>query len=73
MPWWYWCVSAIPLIEIPDWWATASHFFPLTDGVGSLYKALLTDQPVTAPWGIGALVPLLLTTLAYLLAGILAC
>lgn len=64
--------SAIPLIDVPGWWATASHFFPLTDGVGSLYKALLTDQPITTPWGIGGLVPLLLTTLAYLGVGILA-
>lgn len=64
--------SALPLIQVPDWWADASHAFPLTDAVGSLYKALFTDQPVTSPWGIGGLVPLLLTTAAYLAAGILA-
>lgn len=64
--------SAVPLIDVPTWWATASHLFPLTDGVGSLYKALFTNQPITTPWGIGGLIPLLLTTTAYLAAGILA-
>jgi ABC-2 type transport system permease protein len=64
--------SAVPLIDVPGWWADASHAFPLTDGVGSLYTALFTDQSVTSPWGIGGLVPLLVTSLAYLAAGILA-
>ncbi len=64
--------SAVPLIDVPAWWATASHLFPLTDGVGSLYQTLFTDQPITTPWGIGGLIPLLLTTTAYLAAGILA-
>jgi ABC-2 type transport system permease protein len=64
--------SAVPLIDVPGWWADASHLFPLTDGVGSLYKALFTDQSVTTPWGIGGLVPLLITTVAYLAAGVLA-
>lgn len=62
--------SAIPLIDVPSWWATASHLFPLTDGIGSLYNALLTDQPITTPWGIGGLLPLLITTTAYLATGI---
>jgi ABC-2 type transport system permease protein len=64
--------SAVPLIDVPGWWATASHAFPLTDGIGSLYKALLTDQSITSPWGIGGLVPMLLSSVAYLAAGILA-
>jgi ABC-2 type transport system permease protein len=64
--------SAVPLIDVPGWWASASHAFPLTDGIGGLYKALLTDEPLTSPWGIGGLVPLLLTPVAYLMAGILA-
>jgi ABC-2 type transport system permease protein len=64
--------SAVPLIDVPAWWATASHAFPLTDGIGSLYKALLTDQAITSPWGIGGLVPMLLSSVAYLAAGIIA-
>lgn len=64
--------SAVPLIDVPGWWAAASHVFPLTDGVGSLYKALLTDESVTSPWGMGGLVPMLVTSVAYLAAGILA-
>lgn len=44
--------SAIPLIAVPGWWTASSHFFPLTDGVGSLYRTLFTDQPVTDPWGL---------------------
>lgn len=64
--------SAVPLIDVPGWWADASHVFPLTDGVGSLYRALFTDRSITAPWGIGGLAPLLITTTAYLAAGVLA-
>lgn len=64
--------SALPLITVPGWWAAASHAFPLTDAVGSLHTALFTDQSITAPWGIGGLVPLVVTSLAYLLAGVLA-
>lgn len=64
--------SAIPVIDVPGWWAGLSHAFPLTDAVGSLFKALLTDQAVTGTWGIGGLVPLLVTTFAYLAAGISA-
>ncbi|MQA04505.1 MAG: ABC transporter permease [Streptosporangiales bacterium] len=64
--------SAIPLITVPNWWATIGHFFPLTDGVGSLYRTLFTDQPVTDPWGQGGLVWLLTVSLTYLATGIAA-
>ncbi|WP_199434729.1 ABC transporter permease [Qaidamihabitans albus] len=64
--------SAIPLIDVPGWWADVSHAFPLTDAIGSLYTALFTDQPITTPWGIGGLVPMVIVTFAYLGAGILA-
>ncbi|MEU9207777.1 hypothetical protein AB0D27_07425 [Streptomyces sp. NPDC048415] len=64
--------SALPLIDVPGWWADTGHFLPLTDGVGGLYKALFTDEPVTAAWGMGGLVPLLATSLGYLATGILA-
>jgi ABC-2 type transport system permease protein len=63
--------SAVPLIDVPRWWEVVSHAFPLTDGVGSLYRALLTDEPVTSPWGMGGLVPMVVTSVAYLGAGIL--
>jgi hypothetical protein len=62
--------SALPLIHVPGWWADASHAFPLTDGVGSLYNVMIAHRSVTAAWGIGGLVPLLTVSTAYLLAGI---
>ena len=62
--------SALPLIQVPNWWAVASHAFPVTDGVGSLYNTMLAHRSVTAAWGIGGLVPLFTVSTAYLLAGI---
>jgi len=62
--------SALPLIHAPGWWAAASHAFPLTDGVGSLYNVMIAHRSVTQAWGIGGLVPLLTVSTAYLLAGI---
>jgi hypothetical protein len=64
--------SALPLIAVPSWWAEASHFLPLTDVIGSLYRALFTHQPILVAWGIGGLVPMLAASLGYLAAGILA-
>ncbi|MGH3343767.1 MAG: ABC transporter permease [Carbonactinosporaceae bacterium] len=64
--------SALPLIAVPGWWATISHVFPLTDVVGSLYRALFTDQAVFTAWGIGGLVPMVAVSLGYLAAGMLA-
>jgi ABC-2 type transport system permease protein len=62
--------SALPLIAVPGWWADLSHFLPLTDVIGSLYRALFTDQPVLVAWGMGGLVPMLAASLGYLAAGI---
>ena len=62
--------SALPLIEVPGWWSVASHAFPLTDGVGSLYNIMIADHSVTSTWGIGGLIPLFGVSTAYLLAGI---
>lgn len=62
--------SALPLITVPAWWAALAHAFPLTDGVGSLYRVMVADQSVTALSGIGGLVPLISGSVAYLLAGI---
>jgi hypothetical protein len=62
--------SALPLIHVPSWWSAASHAFPATDGVGSLYNAMLAHRSVTAAWGIGGLIPLLSISTAYLLAGV---
>jgi len=64
--------SAVPLIDVPGWWAATSHAFPLTDAAGSLQKALIADQPITTPWGIGGLVPVIAVSVGYLLAGIVA-
>ncbi|ABL79520.1 MULTISPECIES: ABC-2 family transporter protein [unclassified Nocardioides] len=64
--------SALPLIAVPGWWANLSHFLPLTDVIGSLYRALFTDRPVLVAWGMGGLVPMLAASLGYLAAGIVA-
>ena len=64
--------AAIPLIVVPDWWSTISHFFPLTDGVGSLFRVMVDGRSVTDPWGVGGLVWLVVVSLAYLAAGIAA-
>jgi ABC-2 type transport system permease protein len=64
--------SALPLIAVPGWWADLSHFLPLTDVIGSLYRALFTDRPVLVAWGMGGLVPMLAASLGYLAAGIVA-
>ncbi|GAA1580152.1 hypothetical protein GCM10009789_37420 [Kribbella sancticallisti] len=61
--------SALPLIDVPTWWARISHFLPLTDAVGGLYKTLLAHEPITT-WGTGGLVPLTATSVAYFTAGI---
>jgi ABC-2 type transport system permease protein len=62
--------SALPLIHVPGWWSAASHAFPLTDGVGSLYNLMVAQHSVTSSWGIGGLAPLLTVSMAYLMAGI---
>lgn len=64
--------TALPLFAVPNWWVNLSHFLPLTDVIGSLYRTLFTDQPILAAWGIGGLVPMLATSFGYLAAGVLA-
>lgn len=64
--------SALPLLTVPSWWADISHFLPLTDVIGSLYRTLFTNQSVFVAWGIGGAIPMLAASLAYLVAGILA-
>jgi ABC-2 type transport system permease protein len=61
--------SALPLISVPDWWAGLSHFLPLTDVVGGLYRTLFTGQQLEA-WGTGGVVPMLAASLGYLAVGI---
>jgi ABC-2 type transport system permease protein len=62
--------SALPLIAVPGWWAGLSHFLPLTDVIGSLYRASFTDHSVLVAWGMGGLVPMLAASLGYLTVGI---
>jgi hypothetical protein len=61
--------SALPLISVPGWWVSISHFLPLTDVIGSLYRSLFIDQPVLVAWGMGGLVPLVAASLDYLATG----
>jgi hypothetical protein len=62
--------SALPLFRVPGWWSAASHAFPVTDGVGSLYNVMLAHRSVSSAWGIGGLVPLLGISAAYLLVAV---
>jgi ABC-2 type transport system permease protein len=64
--------GALPLLAVPGWMAAAGRAFPLTAEIASLYGVLLGHRSVTAPWGTGGLVWLLITAAAYLAAGILA-
>ncbi|MGH3254306.1 MAG: ABC transporter permease [Streptosporangiaceae bacterium] len=64
--------SAIPLLHLPGWMAAAGRYFPVTNGIYSLYGVMLGHRGVTAPWGNGGLVWVLATAAAYLAVGILA-
>src|SRR5260370_22137591 len=59
--------SALPLIHVPNWWMVASHAFPLTDGVGSLYNVMIAHRSVTSSLGIGGIGPLVTLPTAPLL------
>jgi hypothetical protein len=50
----------------------SSAYASRLDGIDNCSKALLTDQAITSPWGIGGLVPMLLSSVGYLAAGIIA-
>lgn len=65
-------VSALPVFTIPRWFSDLGRIFPVTSAVASLYRVLITQKPVTGLWGTGGLIPLLITTAAYLAAGVLA-
>lgn len=65
-------VSALPEFTVPGWFSGLGRAFPVTSEVASLYRVLIIRQPVTGLWGTGGLVPLLVTTVAYLALGILA-
>jgi ABC-2 type transport system permease protein len=64
--------SAVPLLHVPGWMAEAGRYFPVTNAIASLYGVMLGHQGVTAPWGRGGLVWVLLTAAGYLAAGIAA-
>lgn len=65
-------VSALPVFTIPSWFSDVGRVFPVTSAVASLYRVLIIDKPVSGLWGTGGLIPLLITTAAYLAAGVLA-
>ena len=65
-------VAALPVIAVPGWFADLGRVFPVTSAVASLYGVLIARRPVTALWGTGGLLWLLVTAAAYLVAGILA-
>jgi ABC-2 type transport system permease protein len=64
--------SAVPLLHLPGWMTAAGRYFPVTNAIASLYGVMLGHRGVTAPWGPGGLVWVLVTAAAYLTAGILA-
>lgn len=64
--------AAVPLLTVPGWFVGAGRAFPLTSFLASLYGVLLGRQSAFAMWGTGGLVSMLVTTAAYLTAGIVA-
>lgn len=62
--------SAVPLLHVPGWMAAAGRYFPVTNAIASLYGVMLGHRGVTAPWGPGGLVWVVVTAAAYLAAGI---
>jgi ABC-2 type transport system permease protein len=64
-------ISALPVLAVPGWFAGLGRLFPVTSAVASLYGALIGHRSVTELWGTGGLAWLLVTTAAYLTAGIL--
>jgi ABC-2 type transport system permease protein len=64
--------SAVPLLHVPGWMAGIGRYFPVTNAIASLYGVMLGHRGVTAPWGTGGLVWVLVTTAAYLAAGLAA-
>jgi ABC-2 type transport system permease protein len=65
-------ISALPVLAVPGWLTGLTRVFPVTAAVASLYDVLIARRPVTALWGTGGLAWLLVTTAAYLAAGIAA-
>jgi ABC-2 type transport system permease protein len=65
-------VAALPVIAVPGWFSGLGRAFPVTSAVASLYGVLIARRPVTALWGTGGLIWLLVTAAGYLAAGILA-
>jgi ABC-2 type transport system permease protein len=65
-------ISALPVLAVPGWFTGLGGVFPVTAAVASLYDVLIARRPVTAWWGTGGLAWLLVTTAAYLTAGIAA-
>ncbi|HEU5421376.1 MAG TPA: hypothetical protein VFV41_27070 [Streptosporangiaceae bacterium] len=64
-------VAALPVIEVPGWFAGLGRLFPVTSAVASLSGVLIDRRPVGVAWGTGGLVWLAVTAVAYLAAGIL--
>ena len=63
-------VSALPLITVPGWFAGLGRIFPATSAVASLYGVMLGHRGVTALWGTGGLVWVIITAAAYLTIGL---
>jgi ABC-2 type transport system permease protein len=62
--------SALPLLHLPGWMTAAGRYFPATSAIASLYGVMLGHRGVSAPWGAGGLVWVLVTAAAYLVAGL---
>jgi ABC-2 type transport system permease protein len=65
-------VSALPVFTVPGWFAGLGRVFPVTSAVASLYGVMIGHHPVTALWGPGGLIWVVVTAAGYLTAGIAA-
>jgi ABC-2 type transport system permease protein len=69
---WVLSATALPLLAVPGWMATAGRLVPITPGLASLDRLLLASHPAITLWGTGGLAWMLATAAGWLLAGILA-
>jgi ABC-2 type transport system permease protein len=62
----------VPLDRMPGWLQEIARFVPITPGVAAIRGVLLDGRPLDRLWGTGGLVPLVISTVGWLLAGVVA-
>ena len=63
--------AGVPVLTLPGWFTGLSRVFPATSQVASLYGVMLGHRGVSGLWGIGGLAWVVVTSVAYLVVGII--